>query len=267
MRLLTLTGLAALTATVLLAAAPSAAFGDSDGGSPEFASVQRSGSAAAPRADRLQQALAACRARGFEDGSDDQRRCAERLLGGGQTTTVPQPPPPPTTTTPRPPTTTVPPAPRGPVLSDRGIVQSAASDAVVLRALDGSSIVVPIDGRTRVYVGDRPAAAADIQPGSVATVRHQQAGPALDIRIAIPPKPKLRTDRGVTESASPGGIVIRLSDGTTRSIAIGRPTRVLAPNGRDTAPADLRAGLLVDVLYDPSGVTPAQAVKIIRRVA
>ena len=91
MRLLTLTGLATLTAALLLAAAPSAAFGDSDGGSPELASVQRSGSAAAPLADRLQQALAACRARGFADGSDDQRRCAERLLGGAQTT-VPQPP-------------------------------------------------------------------------------------------------------------------------------------------------------------------------------
>ena len=328
MRLLTLTGLAALTAAALLAAVPSAAFGD-DGaaGTLELASVQRVGRAAAPQADRLQQALAACRARGFADGSDDQRRCAERLLGGAAapapTTTAPptpvttpaSPPAPrpaqpgggaqpadrlqqalaacrargfadgsddqrrcaerllgnstpaaPTTTAPRQPTTTAPPAPRGPLATDRGIVQSAVSGALVLRALDGSSLVVAIDARTRIFVGDRPVAVADIQPGSVATVRHRQAGPAIEIRVALPPKPKLRTDRGITESVSPGGVLISLRDGTTKAIAIGRSTRVQTPNGREAPLSELRVGLLVDILYDPAGATPAPSVKIIRRV-
>ena len=340
MRLLTLSGLATLTAAGLLAALPAAAFAGDGGGTRGPTAAQRGGQAAAAPADRLQQALAACRARGFADGSDDQRRCAERLLGGAATpasTTAPPPTPPPATTTappppvgaaqpadrqqqalaacrargfaddsndqrrcverllggaaapaptttqppaattaPRPPPTTVPPvrpattaapAPRGPVVTDRGIVQSAAPGALVLRALDGSSLVVSVDGRTKIYVGDRSAGVADIQPGSVATVRHQDSGPALEIRVALPPKPKLRTDRGITESVSAAGIVIRLRDGTAISIAVGRSTRLEASNGRVAAPVDLRVGLLVDVLYDPAGATPAQSVKIIRRVS
>lgn len=322
MRLLTLTGLATLTAVGLLAALPAAAFGDDGGGSAEPVAVSRSGQAAAPRADRLQQALAACRARGFADGSDDQRRCVQRLLGGTATPAqAPAAPPAPATTQPaRPsdqpggapqpadrvqqalaacrargfadgsndqrrcaerllggaatPTTAPPtralapaPAPRGPVVTDRGIVQSAQSGTLVLRALDGSSIAIPVDARTKIAIGDQPAAATDIQPGSVATVRHQDGGPAFDIRVALPPKPRLRSDRGITERWSPTGIVIRVRDGSAIQIAIGRTTRVEAPNGRTAALGDLHAGLLVDVLYDPAGVTPAQSVKIIRRVS
>ena len=257
MRLLTLTGIATLMAVGLLAALPAAAFGDDGGGAPQLVAASRSGQAAAPRADQLQQALAVCRARGFADGSDDQRRCAERLLGGAAAPT-PQPP----TRAPAPA-----PAPRGPVVTDRGIVQSAESGTLVLRALDGSSIVIQVDARTKIAIGDRPAAATDIQPGSVATVRHQEGGPALDIRVALPPRPKLRSDRGITERISPGSIVIRVRDSSAIQIAVGRATRLEAANGRAAAPADLRVGLLVDVLYDPAGATPAQSVRIIRRVS
>ena len=203
--------------------------------------------------DRQQQALAACRARGFADGSSEQRRCAEQLLAGGAA--------------PRPTTTSRSPVVRGPVVTDRGIVQSAVADALVLRALDGSSLTVALDANTRVSVGDRGAGISDIQPGSVATVRHVSGGPALDVRVALPPKPKLRTDRGVTDSVANGGIVLRLSNGSTRTIALASSTRVQGPNGREISLSDLRAGLLIDVLYDPSGTVPAQTVKIIRRVS
>ncbi len=152
-------------------------------------------------------------------------------------------------------------------MTDRGIVQSAESGTLVLRALDGSSIVIQVDARTKIAIGDRPAAATDIQPGSVATVRHQEGGPALDIRVALPPRPKLRSDRGITERISPGSIVIRVRDSSAIQIAVGRATRLEAANGRAAAPADLRVGLLVDVLYDPAGATPAQSVRIIRRVS
>ena len=257
MRQLTLTGIAALMAVGLFAALPAAAFGDDGGGAPQVVAASRSDQAEAPRADRLQQALAACRARGFADGSDDQRRCAERLLGGSAAPTSPPP-----TRAPAPA-----PAPRGPVVTDRAIVQSAQSGTLVLRAFDGSSIVIPVDALTRTAIGDRPATATDIQPGTVATVRHQDGGPALDIRVALPPRPKLRSDRGITERVSPTGMVIRVRDGSAIQIAIGRSTRLEAPNGRAAAPADLRVGVLVDVLYDPAGATPAQSVKIIRRVS
>lgn len=268
MRWPTFTGLATLTAAALAALSgvqATAAHADDGSNSRRPAPSVRTSGGYEQRADRRQQqALAACRARGFAEGSSEQRRCAEQLLAG---VTVPapgssggQPAPTPTPTAP-------PPVVRGPVVSDRGIVQSAAADVLVLRALDGSSLTVALDARTRIYVGSRGAGISDVQPGSVATVRHVDGGPALDVRIALPPKPKLRTDRGVTDSVTSGGIVIRLGNGTTKSIAVASSTRVQAPNGRDVSLAALAGGLLVDVLYDPSGTVPAQTVKIIRRVA
>lgn len=268
MRWLTLTGLATLTVAALAALSglqATAAHADDGSDSRRPAPSERRSGGNEQRADRQQQALAqalaACRARGFADGSSEQRRCAQQLLSGSAAP-APAPASVPTRTT-----TAPSPAVRGRVVTDRGIVQAAAADTLVLRALDGSSLTVALDARTRIYVDNRGAEISDLQPGSVATVRHVDGGPALDVRIALPPKPKLRTDRGVTDSVTSGGIVIRLGNGTTKSIAVASSTRVQAPNGRAVSLTALAGGLLVDVLYDPSGTVPAQTVKIIRRVA
>lgn len=301
--------IALVVAVATVVAVPVAGAARLDDGAPRTELV-RNIPRAQPPADRIQAALALCIARGYRDGSPEQRRCAERLLGvslpssnsgsgsgqgggsspggsgssgtsGGATTppatttaatSTPSPPPPATTTTTPPPTTTTTPAPtpapqpRGPVLTDRGIIQATGTDSLVLRALDGSSLTIPLDPRTRIYLGGQSAGFSALTPGAVAEVRHQSIGPAIDVKVQVPPKPKLRTDRAVTLSASPTQLVLRLLNGAQITVAMDGNTRVTGPNGRQYAPSDIVPGLLADVLYDPAGTVPAQSVKIIRRV-
>ena len=248
------------------------------------------------------QALQLCRSRGFfgqalqrcadaaqaasagSEGGADSRGGNGGNGGGGNpapaTTGASASQPPPATTTQQAPAVTTRPAvttlprapqpeqPRGPVIADRGIVQAIGPDVVVLRALDGSSIIIPLSASTLVYSGDRPASIGDVRPGAVATVRHQDRGLALDIRIAPPPQVKLRTDRGVTERTSVTLLQVRLRDGTLLTTAMNPTiTAVVAPNGQRLSPGDLRPGLLVNITYDPTGTVAAATVKIIRRVS
>jgi hypothetical protein len=267
MRVALVSGFAVAVLASVLALAPAAGAGDRDDG---LRSLERAGLTAASGpgkaepGERIQRALQACVTLGFRSGSREQRACAERILGvppaGGEQPAGDAGQPGGRVVPPRPP------QPSGPVLSDQGIVQGVAGDQILLRALDGASIGVPFDVRTKFYVGDRAGTLADVVPGVVATIRHQSHGIAIDVRIAVAPKAKLRIDRGITESAGPTAIIITLRNGSSRIIAIGGTTRVFAPNGRQVGAEALRSGLLVDVLYDPSGTTPAQSVKIIRRV-
>lgn len=290
---------AALAATAVLGAPlAAAAHRDGDGGRDprgrglELASRIASRGAPPSLADRRDQATAQCRARGFAGPA--LLRCVDAAIaasGSGEpgsssaspsttavATTAPpangggQPPQATTTAArqPAPPLPAGPPQaekPRGPVISDRGIVQAAGPDVIVLRALDGFSIIIPLDAKTKVYFGDRPASIADVKPGAVATVRHQDKGIGIDVRIAVPPKAKLRTDRGITESATPTLVSVRLRDGTLITAAMNPGgTVVIAPNGSRLFPGDIRPGLLVDITYDPAGTVAVQTVKIIRRV-
>jgi hypothetical protein len=295
MRLSHLVPLVALAGALALGGASSALAARGEDGNRSDVAQRSSVSLAGPSpADKLQRALSACRDRGYRGAlltrcvnsvlaGADGSSASDGLGSGGQiqqplsaTTAPPQSgqgsgggnQPVATPRTPAPAPAPAPPQPRGPVLSDQGIVQAAGSDVVVLRALDGSSITIPLTPATRVYVGNRPASISDIHPGGVATVRHQDGGPGLEVRVALPPKPKLRTDRAITTSATPTVLVVQLRDGTSVSMALDpATTRVQAPNGRPLATGDLAPGLLVDVLYDPSGTVPAQTVKIIRRIS
>jgi hypothetical protein len=51
--------------------------------------------------------------------------------------------------------------------SVRGVVQSLSATAVVLKQLDGSTVSVPVDRHTRVFVDGRPAELTDVKPGDV----------------------------------------------------------------------------------------------------
>ena len=298
MRALPTTGLAVLAAAALLAVAPAAGAATSparaDHGRELAAASRVAARAAGPSNTLIQRALDGCRQRGYPDGSQQLRRCAERRLGlsegalagaaptdpgqggGGEGGSQPNPgstQPPPAATSPAPPAVTTPPPPspqppaaRGPVVSDQGIVQAATPDGIVLRSLDGASVAIPYDRRTAFYLGDRNGSRNDVQPGAVVVVRHFDPGPALDVRVVPPPRPRFRTDRAITDSVTPTVIVVRLRDGTPLSIAVTGATRVSLPNGRQGGPELLQPGLLVDIVYDPAGTVPAQSVKIIRRV-
>lgn len=295
MRLFTFTGFAALIASAILAALPATA----------GASVHLRHDRGPSPSDRIQRALDACHDRGAAEGSDQQRRCAERLLGladgaligsvrggkgegeskgeGGSDSPAQQPAP--TTTAPAPPRTTATPAParttatpvpapapalppaRAAIVSDQGIVQAAFNDAIVLRTLDGASLTIPYDRRTAFTLADRAAGRNVVQPGAVAVVRHYDGGVAVEVRVVPAPKPKFRTDRAIIDTATRTVLVVRLTNGSGLPLAIDAATRVYLPNGRRGGPELLQAGYLVDVVYDPAGSVPVQSVRVIRRVS
>src|SRR5581483_8195391 len=85
---------------------------------------------------------------------------------------------------------------------ERGIVQSVSSDSLVLRELDGSVVLVPVDASTQVVLNDRPASLADIRPGDVAAATAVGGSPATSVVVVrIVARP--RVDRGVIASVTP----------------------------------------------------------------
>lgn len=67
-------------------------------------------------------------------------------------------------------------------LVGRGIVQAVTSRAVVLRRLDGTTLTVPVDAKTKVRVDGRRATLAAVEPGFVAVVVWPAGKPAQELR-------------------------------------------------------------------------------------
>ncbi len=51
--------------------------------------------------------------------------------------------------------------------SGEGVVQSVSTKAVVVRQLDGTTLTVPTDSRTVVFIDGRRAGLGDVEPGYV----------------------------------------------------------------------------------------------------
>jgi hypothetical protein len=65
----------------------------------------------------------------------------------------------------------------GSALAVQGVVQAVSPSTVLVKQLDGSAVIVPVDRRTQVFVNGRPAAWADVKPGFV-LIASWQAGKA-----------------------------------------------------------------------------------------
>src|SRR5262245_41036903 len=59
----------------------------------------------------------------------------------------------------------------GPIRTGNGIVQAVRAHAVVVRQLDGRTVVVPVGPRTVVTVNGANAGLAEVQPGFVVTFK------------------------------------------------------------------------------------------------
>jgi hypothetical protein len=57
---------------------------------------------------------------------------------------------------------------------DSGIVQSVSRSAFVLKELDGSTLTIRVDAKTRVLLDGKRASLLEVRPGFVAVVRHEQ---------------------------------------------------------------------------------------------
>jgi hypothetical protein len=66
----------------------------------------------------------------------------------------------------------------------RGIVQAVSLRTVLLRQLDGSTLTVPVNARTRVRLDGRRATLADVRPGFVAIAVWTRIGrPAQELNV------------------------------------------------------------------------------------
>jgi len=131
---------------------------------------------------------------------------------------------------------------------DSGIVQSVSPLQLVLRSLDGSTVVFQIRPRTVVLVNGVPATVSALQPGFAATVTHDQRGRAREVRAVGQRRAERQIDKGIVVSASSALIVLRQDDGSIVSVQVG-PKTVVKLDGLPAKITELRAGDLAAVLH------------------
>jgi hypothetical protein len=142
------------------------------------------------------------------------------------------------------------PAPAADRIVDRGIVQSVTPSVVVLRALDGAELEVPVGPETRVRLNGRPATLEDVMPGLVAETVQLGSAPAVRVRLFghVP-----RTvERGRVVRVSRSLLVLRLGSSGRARIAL-TDTTLVRRGGRLLALRALRPGMHVVVARQVDG--------------
>ena len=145
--------------------------------------------------------------------------------------------------------------------ADRGVVQSADSSQIVLRALDGEVVTFSIVPRTVVRLNGARAAIAEIHPGYVARVVHDAGAHALVIE-AFGARVAATTHRGTVTGITRTAITLRIAGGGSLTLAIDAGTRFKfhgAPSRRQLA----RPGAQVAVTHDADA--PATVVNVLKR--
>ncbi|HEY7707074.1 MAG TPA: hypothetical protein VH968_07910 [Gaiellaceae bacterium] len=133
---------------------------------------------------------------------------------------------------------------------ERGIVQSVGPSAVVLRALDGTDVTVPVGPATRVRLNGRAAALAAVSPGLVAEAVRVGSGTAVALRAFG--RASGRVERGRLVRVLPRALVLRRGPGDTVRVRISGRTVVW--RGTRTADAALlRRGMQVMAVLSPAG--------------
>ena len=74
----------------------------------------------------------------------------------------------------------------GSALTVQGVVQAVSPSTVLVKQLDGSAVIVPVDRRTQVFVNGRPAAWGDVKPGFVLIASWQAGKPATALHFLRP---------------------------------------------------------------------------------
>ena len=134
--------------------------------------------------------------------------------------------------------------------AERGIVQSVAPAAIVLRALDGTEVTVAVGPETRVRLNGRAATLAMVRRGFVAEAVSSGSGPALVIRAFG--RAAEEAVVGKLVRVRPQVIVVRSGTGERLRIPVTRGTR--AWRGTATvALRKLRGGMQVQIVRTPNG--------------
>lgn len=143
--------------------------------------------------------------------------------------------------------------------SGRGIVQSVSVRAVVLKELDGSTVRVPVDAKTRVLVDGKPASLRAVKPGFVAFAKWA-AGKATQELQAFN-----TAGVGVVESVSADAVVVQEARGSTVTIPVDAKTRVFV-DGKPASLRDVKPGYytVVTNVKGSKGNMPASELRFLR---
>jgi hypothetical protein len=148
------------------------------------------------------------------------------------------------------PAKTVPAATSDRPASERGVVQSVSTSGLVLKRLDGSTVAVAVDERTRVLIDGKPASILDVRPGFVAAVSFRGATGHVALEVdafSTPPVPvRVESAAGIVRSVSPAELVLFSLGGSTVRVSLAGETRVVL-DGKPASVADLRPGFVAVV--------------------
>jgi hypothetical protein len=145
----------------------------------------------------------------------------------------------------------------------QGVVQSLAGRTVVVRALDGSTVTVPVGPGTRVLVDGKLSALAAVKPGFVAIVKWQ-GGPWAQQLEAFDLSPSSGERLAVVKSVSAKGVVVTGANGGTVTIHANVRTRVFL-DGKPSTLASIDAGFtLVTTAGATKGGKPAAELVFLR---
>jgi hypothetical protein len=133
-----------------------------------------------------------------------------------------------------------PPQAHGPQQTDQGVVQSVSATEVVLKALDGSSVTVPVDGSTRVLVDGKVGTLQAVKPGFVA-VATWKPGKAAQALQAFDLSPKSGERLATVKSVSSTRVVVTGANGGTITIHANVRTHVFL-DGRPSALRSIVSG-------------------------
>jgi len=142
---------------------------------------------------------------------------------------------------------------------ERGIVQSIHATAIVLRALDGTEVTVPLGPDTRYRLNGRAATIDEIRPGFVAEAVTAGSGPAIIVRAFG--RPERVVERGLLVRIVARRLVLRRGPGDTIRIAIDDRTAVWRGDRR-VRPRALRPGMRLEVTVAANG--SARVIVILR---
>jgi hypothetical protein len=142
-------------------------------------------------------------------------------------------------------------------------VQTVRAHSVVVRLLDGRTVVVPVGGRTVVVVNGARSPLAAVQPGFVVSFTGRGGKTALSLRATGPSTPAAPKP-GTVQSVTGNAVVVTTRGGGTQTIAVGGRTHVFLDNARVSI-ADIVAGdRLTKVKGDANGQRPARVLRFRR---
>ncbi len=130
-------------------------------------------------------------------------------------------------------------------------MQSVSADGLVLKTLDGSTVAVAVDSRTRVLVDGQPASILDVQPGFVAviTARSNSGQAALKVdafATSRSPPASSKPVAGVLRTVSRDELVLISLEGNSLTVVIDGSTHLFL-DGEPASLSEVRPGLVAVV--------------------